>query len=130
MAIFETVTGDGIEEVTLTGPPRVDRDTGDLLIGFRRLDSSLDMVVVNGDVGVERPINDSELHALLKGLKQAINDCNTLETLYDVAERYLLFRLNNRLPYQIEVLILNCFPDNVRKTIQKHWLNVLREMTA
>lgn len=127
LAIFETVTGDGLEEVILTGPPRIDRDTGDLLIGFRRPDDSLDMVVVNGSVDVERPVSETELHSLLEGLKQAVNDCRTVENLFDVAKRYLLFRLNNRLPSRVETLILGCFPVRIREIIEERWSKTLEE---
>jgi hypothetical protein len=128
LAIFETVSGDGIEEIAFTGPPRIDRDTGDLLIGFRRPDDSLDVVVVNGDVDVERPISSTELRALLEGLKQAINDCGGSDNLSDVAVRYLLFRLNNRLPLEIETLILNCFPGHARKFVEEQWSKTRKGM--
>jgi len=113
-AIFETQSGAGLEEVTLTGPPRVDRENGDLLIGFRRPDNSLDVVAVCGPTEVERSISDHELVALVEGLRQAINECSTAENLRDVAERYAEYCDRNKLNSSIRRTILDHFPPEVR----------------
>jgi len=109
-AIFETVDGLNIEEISLTGPPRVDRETGDLLIGFRRPDGTLDVVAVCSDVKTERSITDYELVALVEGLRQAINDCSTDTGLERVARRYITFCRNNRLTEATRNILLEHFP--------------------
>jgi len=114
-AIFETRNGDGIEEIILTGPPRIDKETGDLLIGFRRPDDTLDFVVVCGDTEVERPISEVELKALLEGLKQAINECGSrTDNLLDIANRYVEFCKRNKLPKRILELVIRHFPSTVQ----------------
>lgn len=116
-AIFETRSGNGIEEIVLTGSPRIDRETGDLLIGFRRPDDSLDVVVVC-NAETERPIGDTELRALLEGLKQAINDCGSkTENVMDVAIRYVDFCKRNKLSKHIKDLVIGHFPPEVRQMI-------------
>jgi len=119
LAIFETIEGDGIEEVVLTGPPRVDKDTGDLLIGFRRPDKSLDLLVICENIETERNVSQAELNGLMEGLAQAINECGTMRAKLDVANRYVNFCVRNRFPTKIRKIIESCFPPEIRGVLKE-----------